>query len=131
MQYLKNVKSNTKEFEGNFPMVDQDLGGFSTPSKHLSIYCRDHQAPDGDTVTIYLNDQPIVISVILGPHFQKFTIPLKVGVNHLSFKALNQGESGPNTAEFMVLDEHQNIICQNKWNLATGAKAFLTIARDP
>lgn len=130
MQYLKNYKKNTKEFEGNFPKVNQNLGGFSTTSRNLVIFCRDHQAPDGDTVTIYLNDQPIVINVILQNSFQKFVIPLKEGVNTLYFKALNQGQSGPNTAQFLVFDENQQVICENQWNLATGAKAFLTIARD-
>lgn len=130
MQYLQNAQKNTKEFSGKFPAVDQDLGGFSTKSKTITIVCRDHQAPDGDTVTIYLNNEPIIISLILDNGFRRFTLPLKKGVNSLAFKALNQGSSGPNTAQFILFDENQKVISHNQWNLATGAKAFLSIARD-
>jgi hypothetical protein len=50
-------------------------------------------------------------------------------LNVISFKALNQGTSGPNTAAFGVYDDQAQEISSNEWNLATGAKATLSIAR--
>jgi len=43
---------------------------------------------------------------------------------------LNQGESGPNTAEFQILDEHGNVISSNQWNLATGVKATIILIKE-
>ncbi|CEN36398.1 Secreted protein (fragment) [Capnocytophaga canimorsus] len=48
----------------------------------------------------------------------------------MNFLALNQGESGPNTAEFSVLDENGNTISSAQWNLATGAKAHFVIVKN-
>jgi hypothetical protein len=51
------------------------------------------------------------------------------GLNTISFKALNQGTSGPNTASFMVFDENGKVLTSKEWNLATGAKATLSVAK--
>jgi hypothetical protein len=110
--------------------VDQDLGGFSSQSKQITIFCRDFAYADGDLVTIYLNDAQVVRNIELTENYQKFTLPLQVGLNELSFKALNQGTSGPNTAAFVIFDDKGNVLSSNEWNLATGAKAFLSVVRD-
>ena len=39
--------------------------------------------------------------------------------NKIDFVALNQGESGPNTAEVRVYDDDANVMMSNLWNLAT------------
>ena len=57
-------------------------------------------------------------------------MPLQVGINKIAFIALNQGTSGPNTAAFTVFNDTGNVISSNEWNLATGAKATLVIAKD-
>ena len=43
--------------------------------------------------------------------------------NKIDFVALNQGASGPNTAEVMVFDDNGKLVGSNRWNLATGVKA--------
>ena len=123
------AQKRLKELDKNYKKVDQYLGGFSTTSKHATIVCRDFQYPDGDTVTIYLNDEPIIQNVVLTTSYQQFTLPLVEGLNVISFKAINQGYSGPNTAAFAVYDDNAKMISSNEWNLATGAKATLSIAR--
>ena len=57
-------------------------------------------------------------------------MPLQVGLNKIAFVALNQGTSGPNTAGFKVYDDAGNVISSTEWNLATGAKATVIIAKD-
>ena len=123
------LKKEMAELNRQYAKIDQYLGGFSSTSKTVTIVCRDFQAPDGDTVTIYLNDSPVVRNVVLSNSFQQFSLPLKRGLNVISFMAINQGSSGPNTAAFMVYDENGKEISSNEWNLATGAKATLSIAR--
>lgn len=119
-----------KKINANYPKIDQDLGSFRTQSKGIKIICRDFQYPDGDRVTILVNDIPVVYNITLRRAYQVFTIPLQKGINRIAFKALNQGTSGPNTAAFKVYDDSGNLISSNEWNLATGAKATLLIAKD-
>jgi hypothetical protein len=51
-------------------------------------------------------------------------------INKVEIEALNQGESGPNTAQFVVLDDNGKVITTNKWNLTTGVKAKLIITKQ-
>ncbi|KOY52899.1 hypothetical protein [Polaribacter dokdonensis] len=121
-----------KKIKGQYiiPKIDQDLGSFRTDSKSVNIICRDYQYPDGDRVTIYINDIPVVYNITLRENYQKFNIPLDVGINKIVIEALNQGTSGPNTAAFKVYSDSGSLISSNEWNLATGAKATLLIAKD-
>lgn len=128
--YEKQFASEMAALQNTYAKIDQDLGGFSTLSKSVTIVCRDFALPDGDKVTIFLNDEPAVRFVELTQNFQQFMLPLKPGLNKISFKALNQGSSGPNTAAFLIYDSTGKLLSSNQWNLATGAKAVLTIARD-
>jgi hypothetical protein len=127
-RFLKSFK----KINGRYiiPKIDQDLGSFRTDSKSVNIICRDYQYPDGDRVTIYVNDVPVVYNITLEQRFKKFNIPLAVGMNKIVIEALNQGTSGPNTAAFKVYNDAGILISSNEWNLATGAKATLLIAKD-
>jgi hypothetical protein len=113
-----------------YPVIDQDLGSFRTDSKSVNIICRDFQYPDGDAVTILINDIPVIHNITLKRSYQKFNIPLEIGINKIAFKALNQGTSGPNTAAFKVYNDEGTLLSSNEWNLATGAKATIVIAKD-
>ena len=119
-----------KKINAPYPVIDQDLGSFRTESKSVRIICRDFQYPDGDRVTIMINDIPVINNITLRRAYQGFDIPLEIGINKISFIALNQGTSGPNTAGFKVYDDKGRVISANEWNLATGAKAVILIAKD-
>ena len=54
-----------------------------------------------------------------------YDIPL----NKIDFVALNQGSSGPNTAELRIYDDSENLLSANQWNLATGSTATLIIVK--
>ncbi len=128
-----NEQRFAKKFKVNgvfiFPKIDQDLGSFRSEGKSVNIICRDFQYPDGDRITIWVNDEPVVYNITLQNSYQKFNIPLKVGINKIAFEALNQGSSGPNTAAFKVFDDKGGVISANEWNLATGAKATIIISK--
>jgi hypothetical protein len=125
----EKFKKHEKELNKSYAKIDQYLGGFSSISESITIVCRDFGFPDGDRVTVYVNDRPVVKNITLTNGYQQFTLPLILGLNVISFKALNQGTSGPNTAAFGVYDDEAQEISSNEWNLATGAKATLSIAR--
>ena len=125
-RYLKSFKKINMQY----PKIDQDLGSFRISTKTVTIICRDYQYPDGDRVTVYVNDIPVVNNLTLRRNYQKFVLPMSTGINRIVFKALNQGTSGPNTAGFKVFDDKGNLVSANEWNLATGAKATLLIVKD-
>ena len=127
-RFLKSFKKINGQYL--IPVIDQDLGSFRTDSKSVYIICRDYQYPDGDRVTILINDIPVVHNIVLKQSYQKFNIPLEIGINKIAFKALNQGTSGPNTAAFKVYNDTGMLLSSNEWNLATGAKATIVIAKD-
>lgn len=106
------------------------FGDFRSKSKFIKVMCRDHEAVDGDRVRIILNDQVVENSIFLSESFKVFFIELQPGFNNLEFLALNQGESGPNTAQFVVVDEFGTVILSDIWNLATGAKASLIVVKE-
>jgi hypothetical protein len=110
--------------------VDSFLGEFRTPASVVKISCRDHEYPDGDRVRIWLNDRVIINTVYLGSEYQAIIMDLKEGINKIEIEALNQGDSGPNTAQFTIVDDKGSVITDNKWNLTTGVKAKLVIVRE-
>lgn len=127
-RFLKSFKKINGQYL--YPKIDQDLGSFRTSSNSVNIICRDYQYVDGDRVNILVNDIVVVYNISLTSNYQKFNIPLEVGINKIAFEALNQGTSGPNTAAFKVYNDAGMLISSNEWNLATGAKATLVIAKD-
>ncbi|WP_408026755.1 hypothetical protein [Tenacibaculum litoreum] len=127
-QYLKNFKQINGMYQ--YPVIDQDLGSFSTKSKSVNIICRDYQYPDGDRVTIYINEIPVVSNLTLKQRYQSFNLPLDEGINTIKIVALNQGTSGPNTAAFKIYNDAGMLISSNEWNLATGAKATIIVAKE-
>ncbi len=109
---------------------DVNLGSLKTVSKFVGVVCRDHEYVDGDRVRIYLNENIIEQNLTLTAGFQGLNVDLQEGVNILVFEALNQGASGPNTAQVDVYDEKGNLMYQNIWNLSTGARGTMTIVRE-
>jgi|TARA_B110000208_G_scaffold188196_1_gene247432 hypothetical protein len=127
-RFLKSFKKINGMYQ--YPVIDQDLGSIRTNANSINIICRDYQHPDGDRVTILINGIPIIVNIVLQQRYQKFNIPLEKGINKITILALNQGTSGPNTAGFKVFNDTGMLLSSNEWNLATGAKATMVIAKD-
>jgi hypothetical protein len=133
--YTDNLKKQLKfkedqERSNNGSRVNQFLGEFKTKAKKVNIIYRDHQAPDGDVIRVFVNDDIVVSHAVLTGGSNGFFLELKDGINKIDFLALNQGLSGPNTAEFRILDETGSVISSNQWNLATGVKATIILVKD-
>lgn len=111
-------------------LTNQYLGDFKSGSKFVKFLYRDHEYVDGDRVRVYLNDHVIHPNILLTGEFQGFYIDLEKGFNKIDIEALNQGESGPNTAQFVMYDDNKQVISSNIWNLATGVKATVIIVKD-
>jgi hypothetical protein len=109
---------------------NQNLGDFKTKSGKARIMYRDAAAVDGDEIRVYLNDKVIESFVALEGAFKGFEIVLEKGFNKIDFEALNQGTSGPNTAEFRVYDDKGGLISASQWNLGTGFKATILLVKE-
>ena len=106
-------------------MSDQFLGEHNVDTKFVNIVCRDHQYPDGDRVQILINGIVVKNNLLLTSSFRRVEVNLADGKNTVDIVALNQGDSGPNTAEFVVYDDKGNMISSKAWNLLTGVKATI------
>lgn len=129
------IKFKNQKFKKDAPVgagfrSDTFLGEIRTGEKLLRLVCRDHQFEDGDLVRIWQDDKILVEKIYLRNVYQGVSIPLKDGFNKIEIEALNQGSSGPNTAEFKVMDTRGKVVQQNIWNLASGVKATLIILKN-
>ncbi len=118
-------KKGSKEHFG-----DQYLGDVKTGAKFIGIVCRDHEYVDGDRVKIYLNGEVVEPNILLSGSYKGINIDLTKGFNRIDFEALNQGSSGPNTAQVIITDDLGKIIHNNKWNLSTGSKASMVVVKE-
>ncbi|NRR93314.1 hypothetical protein HSX10_17205 [Winogradskyella undariae] len=111
-------------------MSDQFLGEHRVDTKFVNIVCRDYQYPDGDRVKISVNGNVVKSNLLLTGNYRRVEVTLEKGRNVVEIVALNQGESGPNTAEFIVYDDTGNQISSKEWNLLTGVKATIVFNNE-
>jgi len=107
-----------------------ELGKLETNTKRIRIECRDHSYVDGDRVKLYVNEVVIRSSITLQAGYYAIDIDLLEGYNRIDIQALNQGSSGPNTAEFKVYDGHGNLLADQEWNILTGYVATLVVIKN-
>ena len=130
--YLSRL--NRKESESNKNInkfkVDQFLGEIRNDGEYVNIILRDHEYPDGDLIKVEVNESVVMPAILLTEKAKGFKLDLKSGFNVVDFVALNQGSSGPNTAEIIVYDDQGKLVGTNRWNLATGVKATYIIYKN-
>lgn len=136
--YIKQINKNIADLklspeeveQRNGSSTDQFLGDFKSGAKFVNIVYRDHGFTDGDVIQVLVNDDIIHPRVFLTGGYKGFKLDLQPGINKIDFLALNQGSSGPNTAEFKVVDDAGNLVSHNQWNLATGVKATIILVKE-
>lgn len=124
-KYWNGKDVSVKKFQTNL-----ELGRIETDSKTIKIVCRDHSYVDGDRVKLYVNEVVVRRSITLQGGYYVINIDLKDGFNRIDIEALNQGSSGPNTAEFAVFDERGQMLVSREWNILTGYIATLVVLRN-
>ena len=81
-------------------------------------------------IKVEVNESVVMPAILLTEKAKGFKLDLKNGFNVVDFVALNQGSSGPNTAEIIVYDDQGKLVGTNRWNLATGVKATYIIYKN-
>lgn len=109
---------------------DMYLGDIKTNGNFVGVMYRDHEYVDGDRIKVYLNDVVVEHNIFLTAAFKGINLDLKKGFNRIDFEALNQGTSGPNTAQVNVYDDEGKLIHSNMWNLSTGSKATIIVVKE-
>jgi len=121
----RTAKEGSKD---HFP--DQNLGEIKSNGKFVGVVARDHEFVDGDRVKIYLNETVVDPNMLLTGVFKGVNIDLNKGFNRITFEALNEGSSSPNTAQVDVYDDQGQLIYSNKWLLSGGSRASLIVTKD-
>lgn len=121
----RTAKEGSKD---HFP--DQNLGEIKSNGKFVGVVARDHEFVDGDRVKIYLNETVVDPNMLLTGAFKGVNIDLNKGFNRITFEALNEGSSSPNTAQVDVYDDQGQLIYSNKWLLSGGSRASLIVTKE-
>jgi hypothetical protein len=122
---VKRKGESNEPYRGN-----QFFGEYKITSEFVQIMARDFEYEDGDRIKVLVNGRTVVPEIVLTNQFRGIQIKLDPGFNKIDFEALNQGTSGPNTAEFYVYDDKENLVSSNQWNLATGFKATVMVIKE-
>ncbi len=123
-KYWKGKDVTHQRLASNF-----SLGTVKSTTKVVRLETRDHSYIDGDRIKVFLNEQVVSTNIGLKGNYFVIYLTLEPGYNRIDFMALNQGLSGPNTAEFKVYDQNGTLISDKEWNLATGQTATLGIIK--
>ena len=123
-RYWKNEDVTHKKLKSSV-----SLGTVRSNTKTVKIECRDYSYVDGDRIRILQNDVIVSENIGLKGNYYVYYANLEPGYNKFDFQALNQGLSGPNTAELTIYDANGNILSSREWNLATGEVATLGVIR--
>jgi len=109
---------------------DYSLGTLYSTSKSVRIEVRDHRLIDGDRIRVYLNEKMIASSITLKGLYYIIHIDLVKGYNRVDIEALNEGYSGPNTAEIRIFDEDGVLLSEREWNIRIGQITTLGVVRE-
>lgn len=133
-KYLRKLNSSlnsgNNEDKSLMSRVDVFLGDIRDDGAFVQIALRDHEYPDGDLIRVYVNDIEVFPRILLHERYSILQVPLAPGFNKLDFLALNQGSSGPNTAEIKVFNDRGNLVGNDRWYMATGVKATYLVVKE-
>ena len=121
---------NGKDMSNVKVASDYSLGTIQSNSKSMRIEVRDHSLVDGDRIKIYVNEHLINSNLMLNGLYHIIHVSLIKGYNKIDIEAINEGYSGPNTAELKVYDENGYLISSQEWNILTGQRATLGVVRN-
>jgi hypothetical protein len=128
----KLEKDLLPEGHGLYSGLKEDAywGDYRTKSDYIDIGYRDHGRIDGDLLRILVDDDVVRSNVSLTGGFQGFRLKLNEGLNKIEFYAVNEGSLIPNTAQYRILDQWNNVISGKIWALSEGVKVTIIIVKE-
>jgi hypothetical protein len=134
--YTNNLERQKKavlpEYYGENAGLKEDgfWGEYHTKSDTIEIKYRDYSAVDGDLLRVYVNDNVLRSNVYLSRLYKGFTLKLDKGKNKIEFFAINTGASGPNTAQYKIVDGNGSEISSKVWALEKGVRVSVIVVKD-
>lgn len=122
---IRQQGESSEAYKGN-----QFLGEIRTKSEYINSLVADFGLQDGDRIRVWINDHIVISDFVLSNNSSAIQIRLQPGFNKIEFEALNQGTTGPNTADIRIVDDQKNLLNSSQWNLATGFKAKVIIVKE-
>ena len=98
------VKEVSAEVQTRIQREVQLAGAVEVRSSHLRILVWDNQFVDGDSVSVFFNETPLIEHFVLSKTPGEFDITLHKGANILTLFAHNLGKASPNTAAITIDD---------------------------
>ncbi|WP_075344205.1 hypothetical protein [Tenacibaculum agarivorans] len=124
------LKKQAERYNTDLPVIDKDLGSFTTKSASIKVRAFDFGQLDGDVISIFVNGEPVVTNQTLKQYQTTYEIPLKIGFNKIEILAVHEGYLRPNTGGFTVFDTNDSVVVSDLWNLAQGAKVIAHVIRE-
>ncbi|MFD2726040.1 hypothetical protein [Hyunsoonleella rubra] len=120
------------EYYGETAGLKEDAfwGDYKTTADYINILVRDYSAIDGDLLHIMVNDDIIASNIYLQGGYKGLKLDLVEGLNRIDFIAVNTGASGPNTAEYKIVDDKLKVISRKVWALEKGIKVTIIILKE-
>lgn len=78
------------------------LASFTTTWDHITLELMDNAEYDGDSISIYMNDEPVLVGYELTKRKKRITVAVPYGANTLLVVAHNEGRVPPNTASCVL-----------------------------
>lgn len=134
--YTKKLEKIEKELlpeghgENSGLKEDAYWGDYKTTSKYVNIQYRDHGMIDGDLLRVFVNGDIIKSSEYLNRSFSGFQLNLEEGFNKIEFYAINEGSALPNTAQYRIIDDKNDLITGKIWALSAGVKVTVIIIKE-
>jgi hypothetical protein len=91
---------------------------YKVSKKKLLLKIRDNSEIDGDTLSVYVNNKPVLIRYGLQAKAHKVKLILEPGENTITLVAHNEGKVPPNTAECILRSGFKTI----RMNTASGMR---------
>ena len=128
----KIEKDLLPEGHGEYSGLKEDAywGDYRTTSKYVNIQYRDHGMIDGDLLRVMVNGDVIKSQEYLNRSFGGFKLNLEEGFNKIEFYAINEGSALPNTAQYRIVDDKNEIITGKIWALSAGVKVTVIIIKE-
>ncbi len=106
LEDVSSYNSNTLDTVREGFLVASNTYTYTTNSGTLRLQFADFSNPDGDSISVYINDKALANNVMLDPNLKDVLVPLtSTGTDTIKVRILNEGRVSPNTSFFNFFDD--------------------------
>jgi len=126
--HISNLLSQLSNTTSSNHLSSNDVLKLNWSSEKLVIELWDAAFFDGDKVSLFLNDKPLLENFLITNTKKRLELSLSEGITDLRIIAVNEGESPPNTVNFILHDGDKSIPVIS--SLKIGESSLLQIIKN-